>query len=461
MKRGWMDTDSVAFHLVGLFTLGSALILLGVGYTLYHALAMQVEARDRAEIDGKAKVVRHILMGIARPEQLATHAAKIAEIKVGHPHLSLGIRTGGIWLLRPSAVIANRLATSALPAADRIETFRIGDEEWWVRRIAHRWPGISPAEVDVYVAVDITDSQRLLRQHRDVAMLAGLLGVMLSGMVAYLVTRRSLLPLGLLAKQAGQLTADRLGAPLDVAQAPTEVRGLVESLNGMLSRLNSSFRSLEQFSADIAHELRTPLNNLMLQTQVTLSRDRDVQSYVEALHSNLEELERMQRMVTDMLFVARADRGLLTLAQGAVDLRQEAESVVEYFELAASEKAQSIKIHGELTVPGDRLMLRRVLTNLLSNAVRYSPAGAAIQLTLRNDPDRRELTVSNPVGQMVQGDLLHLFARFTRGNPDSQRDTDGVGLGLAIVDSIVRLHKGKVSVKLERGAILFCVHFPH
>lgn len=460
MKRWWIDTDSVAFRLVALFTLGSALIMIGVGYTLYHALTMRVEARDLAEINGKAMVVRHILGGVAQPAQFADHVAKIAEITVGHPHLSMGIRSGGIWLLRPSGEVANRLATSPALPTDRIETFQIGEEQWWIRRIAHRWSDTNPAELEVYVAFDVSDSQRLLKQHRDVAVLAGLLGVILSGILAYLVTRRSLLPLGLLAEQAGQLTADRLGAPLDVAKAPAEVRGLVESLNGMLSRLDDSFRSLEQFSADIAHELRTPLNNLMLQTQVTLSRDRDLSSYVDALHSNLEELERLQRMVTDMLFLARADRGLLTLELVAVDLRQEAMSVVEYFELAASEKAQSISIAGELTVQGDRLMLRRVLTNLLSNAVRYSPEGGEIRLQLHAAPDVRELVISNPVNELTREELPHLFARFARGHAANQRDTDGVGLGLAIVDSITRLHNGKISVLLGQETIAFSVQFP-
>ncbi|WP_269531848.1 heavy metal sensor histidine kinase [Chitinimonas sp. BJYL2] len=454
------DTGSLAFRLVALFSLGSALIMLGVGYTLYHALVMEVEARDLAEINGKTEVVQHILNGIPRADQLASHADQFAEIGVGHPHLSIGIRTGNIWLLRPAAEVANATGRIGDLPADQIKVLNLDGQRWWLRRVHHQWQSPAPADIDVLVAVDVSVSQQLLRQHRNVAMLVGLLGTLLSAALAYGVARRSLLPLGLLATQAGQLTAARLGAPLDIAQAPTEVRGLVASLNGMLTRLHDSFRSLEQFSADIAHELRTPLNNLMVQTQVTLSRPREAEGYVDALHSNLEELERLQRMVTDMLFLARADRGLLSVAPHPVNLRQEIDSVVEYFELAASERQQQITVTGELTVLGDRLMLRRVLTNLLSNAVRYAPAGTGIAVALATPPgEPPSFTISNRVEQLQHSELTHLFARFARGAEACRRDTDGVGLGLAIVDSIMRLHQGSVAVQLAGEDIRFTLHF--
>ncbi|MFC4161378.1 heavy metal sensor histidine kinase [Chitinimonas lacunae] len=451
--------SSLALRLVLSFWAGSALIMAGVGYTLYHALGMQLDGQNLAEINGKTEVVRHQLAGVAVPQRLIDHIGQFREITVGHPHLSIGVRSGPVWLLRPLPELAQAIRSRPPLPALQIVPLQGREARWWVRRIPHTWHGPVAAEIDVYVAVDVTDSQRILHNHRLIAVLVGLLGTLLSGLRAYFVAWRGLAPLQELATKAERLTADRLGAPLDVEHAPGEVRGLVESLNRMLARLHDSFRSLEQFSADIAHELRTPLNNLLLQTQVTLSRPREVEVYREALLSNMEELERMQRMVSDMLFLARADRGMLTLDQQPVDLRAESDSVVEFFELGASEKAQTLTVAGQLAVPGDRLMLRRALTNLLSNAVRYAPAGAEIEVRLGHDSQGPFLSVSNP-GAAIRAEELHqLFARFTRGDNARSRDTDGVGLGLALVDSIMRLHQGTVEVESDGDRITFRLRF--
>lgn len=451
---------SLALRLVSLFSAGSAIIMALVGYTLYHALGMQLDERDTAEINGKTEVVQHQLAAIPRADALAEHVGKLREITVGHPHLSIGLRSGSIWLLPPQPVVRRAIQGAALPPEGRIVTLEESGTRWWVRRITHHWATPQPASLDAFVAVEVTESQRILHSHRLVALLVVVLGTLFSGLLAYFVARRGLAPLHQLAAQAELLTAEQLGAPLDVERAPGEVRGVVESLNRMLARLHESFRSLEQFSADIAHELRTPLNNLMLQTQVTLSRPRDADSYHEALLSNLEELERMQRMVLDMLFLARADRGMLTLQCQALDLRAEADSLAEFFELAASERHQTITVTGAATVWGDRLMVRRALTNLLSNAVRYAPLEAAISITLEASASVASVTVSNPGPPIPPNELQHLVTRFARGDDARSRDTDGVGLGLAIVDSIIRLHQGEMTISSASGQIEVCLRFP-
>ncbi|GAB3253649.1 hypothetical protein GCM10027296_21170 [Chitinimonas naiadis] len=171
----------------------------------------------------------------------------------------------------------------------------------------------------------------------------------------------------------------------------------------------------------------------------------------------------MQRMVSDMLFLARIDHGIQTIAKLPVDLRQEVDSVVEFYELAASEKGQSIAVHGSAStaIQGDLPMIRRAITNLLTNAVRYAPPGSAISIEIAEQGAADQITVCNAGGPIPKEELEQLFRRFARGENATSRDTDGVGLGLAIVDSIVKLHGGSVSVENRGELVCFSLLFPH
>ncbi|MCK6430027.1 MAG: ATP-binding protein, partial [Burkholderiaceae bacterium] len=193
-------------------------------------------------------------------------------------------------------------------------------------------------------------------------------------------------------------------------------------------------------------------------TQVTLSRPRSADEYREALHSNLVELERLQRMVSDMLFLARADKGMIETKFEPVDLAQEAASVAEFFEAAADEKGQRIEVEGGARAACDRSMARRAITNLLSNAVRYAPAGALIRVRARTDAQRAQIIVENPAGSLSQDELQRLFARFARGGRGAA-GTDGAGLGLSIVESIMRLHGGNVTADADGTQVRFTLAF--
>lgn len=449
---------SLAARLVFLFVMGSALIMAGAGYALYHALRMQLESQDLAEVTGKTEVVEHVLRDINSAETLAANLTRIKDISVGHPHLSIGVWSDGRWLISPrdELLLLAGGATEAKAPVPYTEV-QAGDRTWWLHRVHHRWAG---GAFDVILAIETTETHRLLRQHAAVAVAVALMGTIASALLAWLVVRRGLAPLAQVAARAGQVTAQRLGARLDLQDAPEEVHGLADSINRMLQRLEESFQTLEQFSADIAHELRTPLNNLLLQTQVTLSRPRTDTEYQDALHSNLAEIERLQRMISEMLFIARADRGMIDLHKEDIRMELEAASVVDYFEAAAAEKSQKIEIQGAATFKADRLMVRRALTNLLSNAVRYSAPGAKLGIGIRDTADGLQVSVSNPGGAIPKAELDRLFSRFARRDESRGRNVEGAGLGLAIVDSIMNLQGGRVEAKSANGLISFILHFP-
>jgi len=452
---------SLAARLVLLFVLGSSAIMASAGYALYHALRMQLDAQNVAEMTGKTEVVKHILRDITSRQALEANLDRLHDISVGHPHLSIGVLSGRHWLIPPGDEALTVAAQQAefSPQALYVET-RIGARSWWLHRVEHRWGGAEPGRIDVVLFIETTNTNTLLREHAAVAILVVVLGTLASALLAWFVARRGLAPLAQVAARAEEVTAQRLGARLDVKDAPREVHGMADSINRMLERLEQSFHGLEQFSADIAHELRTPINNLLLQTQVTLSRPRPSAEYQETLHSNLTELERLQKMVSEMLFLARADRRMLELATDDIDLAAESASVGEYFEAAMADRSQSLEISGAARMRGDRSMFRRALTNLMSNAVRYSPAGARVRIEIASSDGETTVAVSNPGKDIPSAELKRLFSRFARRDESRTRDTEGAGLGLSIVDSIMQLQGGTLAARSEGGVITFILRFP-
>ncbi|MDU7870929.1 MAG: heavy metal sensor histidine kinase, partial [Pantoea sp.] len=221
-----------------------------------------------------------------------------------------------------------------------------------------------------------------------------------------------------------------------------------------------SFRRLSEFSSDIAHELRTPVSNLMMQTQVALSRDRDAASYREVLFSNLEELSRLARMSSDMLFLAKSENGLMILEKQNVSLHEELEELIDFFEPLAGESHKTLKLKGDALVRGDRLMLRRALSNLITNAIKYSLPGSAISVSAEHNSDRAFVHISNHTEDIAPESLGRLFDRFYRGDASRQHNTDGAGLGLSITRSILLAHEGDLQVAVNDNVITFTAIMP-
>jgi two-component system heavy metal sensor histidine kinase CusS len=193
---------------------------------------------------------------------------------------------------------------------------------------------------------------------------------------------------------------------------------------------------------------------------VALSSARDNNEYKEVLYSSLEEYERMAQMVGDMLYLAQAENGLLTPGRESVDLGDETHGLFDYFEAWAEERGVSLAQTGSATVPGDRLMLRRALSNLLSNAIRHTPPGQTVRVSLAMHGDKAVVAVENPGPEIPAEHLPRLFDRFYRVDPSRQRKGDGAGLGLAIVKSIIDAHGGSIKVASANQATRFQLTLP-
>ena len=342
-------------------------------------------------------------------------------------------------------------------------------EVWQWQHHDHYFRGLSaavtvPADsapLRVILLLDSTPHMHFFSAVQRWFWMALVLSALFSAGLGWLVARRGLLPLRQVTAVAASISAASLQERIPLAAVPLELQQLAASFNAILARLDDAFMRLSNFSADIAHELRTPLSNLMTQTEVVLAQPRDSEAYQETLYANLDDCKRMARMIDDMLFLAKADNGLIVPEQQPVALDVEVEKLFEYYRLLADERGIRLQLHGHAVVRGDVLMLHRALSNLLSNALRYTPAGASIQVELEQNANGSALRLSNP-GPTIAGEHLErLFDRFYRADPARREGSPhNAGLGLAITRSIIHAHQGQIHCTSVAGKTTFCVQFP-
>lgn len=250
-----------------------------------------------------------------------------------------------------------------------------------------------------------------------------------------------------------KISSSKLDLRLNPADVPIELEELVASFNDMLARIEDGFVRLANFSADIAHELRTPVTNLTTQTEVALGQPRSAGEYREVLYSNLEELGRMSRMISDMLFLAQTenDRGNLRLTD--VDLGELVKGVFEYFEAWAEDRRVSLQLLGTAgPVRADREMLLRALSNLVSNAIRHTPLDAAVTVKLVQDMSITTVTIENPGADSRRGSAAVVQPFLSRRSFAAAQGCGGrAGAGHRQVDrrSTRRLRTGPLGRQLD------------
>lgn len=268
-------------------------------------------------------------------------------------------------------------------------------------------------------------------------------------------------PLRQVSDNIRDITSDNFDIRLDPLQVPIELEQLIISFNSMMTRMEDVFIRQANFSADIAHEIRTPITNLVTQTEIALSHSRTGPELEEILYSSLEEYHRLAKMVSGMLFLARADNNQLFLEHTSLDLDNEIYRVFEFFEALAEERKVSLIQRGTAgPVDADAVMVRQMISNLLSNALRYTPRGEAVTVRVCDRDQWTEIVVENPGKPIECHDLSRLFDRFYRADPARQRQGEGSGIGLSIVKSIVAVHNGQVYAESDIHSTRFTVLLP-
>jgi two-component system heavy metal sensor histidine kinase CusS len=303
----------------------------------------------------------------------------------------------------------------------------------------------------IQVAQDRTSDEQFASQFAFVLGVALGLGIIASAIIGIAVTKRGLLPLKQLTESLGRIDPSHLDERVSKASWPRELQPVAAAFDHMLARLENSFTRLSQFSADLAHELRTPISNIRGEAEVNLTRPRTLEEYRDVIESIAAECERLSSIVDNLLFLARAE-GIDRHIDGKVFAARPAiEKIAAYYRTAAEERGISIVNQGDDELYADALLFDRALSNLLDNALRFTPDGGKIIIATRATTDRTELTVADTGAGIPPQDLPHVCDRFYRA--DSSRSSQGAGLGLALVKSIAELHGGSVAIasELNRG----------
>ena len=242
---------------------------------------------------------------------------------------------------------------------------------------------------------------------------------------------------------------------------PAEVAVLAEEFDDMRERLRGSFDRLAQFSADVAHEFRTPLNNLMGATSLALSRPRAAEDYRAALEDNLEQFDRLRRMVESLLFIARADSAEAVIDKRPCDAAAIVAEVCDFFSALAEERGIALACTGQATVEADEVLVRLAFTNLISNALRHTSRGGRVEIAIEPGAEGCDVTVTDTGTGIAPAHHDRLFDRFYRVDAARADSESGSGLGLAIVKTVMTLHGGSIAVKSEPAAgTAFTLHFP-
>lgn len=458
---------SLTVRLALLFALATLLTFTMVGSYLYYSLARQLEHHDDQELMGKITLMRHLAAKARSVQAIRDDPHSFMDATLGHDDLLLILRSADGAPLLDTLPEAGSLPALPMTAAgqepDEKARRNLRTSAGLPVRATALWANIDSTgeRVQIIVAHNTSDSIAMLASYRQQILGAALSGAILAALLGYVLVRRGLRPARLIAQQAHSITAQRLDRGLDVASAPYELQQLVVAFNGMLDRLHDSFQRLSQFSADLAHDLRTPINNLMVQTQVALAQPRLPEEYQGLLVSNVEEYERLARMLDNMLFLARADHAHVAVAFGELDCRLELQRIADYFEGVAEDSGVRLEIVASGSIRADAMLLRRAISNLVANAIRYTAAGQTIVLGAVQTEQATVIRVSNPGPQIADSAIPRLFDRFYRADPARSDSASSAGLGLAIVQSIMKLHGGRVELSRSAGQMtVFTLYFP-
>ncbi len=454
---------SLTARLTALYTLVAAIVLVGLGILVVFATSRHFVELDRDYLHDKIGLIQKI---VRESPSSGLQSTKLDELLGSHHGLFIVLRQGDRLVYGADGMVF----PSSLPSADSQDApidWTEGDRT--MRGMKATLEGLnmsgrsdSTLALQLLIATDTAHHTHFMRALCQTLALYLLGAILISGLLGWWAARSGLAPLRIMKERAMMVTAQKLDQRMPIEAVPVEFADLAQSLNTMLGRLQADFARLQELSSDLAHELRTPINNLLTQTQVSLAQRRDADVYQDILASNAEEFQRLARMVSDMLFLAKTEHGIELPHRETVSLLDEVHNLFDFYEALAEENQIKLVATGDAHIVCDRLMVRRAISNLLSNAIRYSSKQESVKVLISQFPGEVRLSVQNAGSAIDANDLPRLFDRFYRVEKSrSHDDSEGTGLGLSITKAIMNAHGGSASVKSAGRVTTFCLSFPY
>ncbi|WP_338758991.1 heavy metal sensor histidine kinase [Massilia sp. METH4] len=453
---------SLAARVTAMFVLIVALAASGLGTYLYAHFVSEIERRDDTALLGK---LRQIQLLLGRPGA--------AELLRSQPDLFRDTMSGQenslVRFLAPDGTVLADINASGerypVPPSAGPSPGRAAIAGWTGSRgdrgrVVAGSARLDGSPVTVVVARLYAERAAMFAAYRRHIAWAVALSALAAAVCSALMLHRGLRSLRTVASHAALVRPGTLAQRLDAGDAPSELLPLIDALNAMLERLQAGYERLSGFSADLAHEFRTPVANLLGQSQVMLAQPRGADEYEALLASNIEELERLARMIESMLFLARAEQDEVLPARQELDAPAELAKIADFYEGMAEERSLRLACTGGGTVLADPLLLRRALANLVSNAMRHADEGSIVTLHAQASAGATVLSVENTGAPIAPEHLPHLFERFYRADTARGNADGSTGLGLAIVRAIMDVHGGSAGVEVAGACIRFTLAFP-
>jgi two-component system heavy metal sensor histidine kinase CusS len=444
------EARSIASQLVWLFTLAATLLLsCGLG-VFYWMVVRHAFAEDNAVLTDKTTALSTDL----KEGGLKNFGQELNAYRAGkHPAYWIRVldsegrtlaETSGMDRLVPSPLFPPPQRSASLIGAPK--DYRTGARLFSLVAIDAQSAGRA---YTIQVAQDRSSDKQLERRFGVLLMVVLAGSILASALIAITVTKRGLRPLGEMTHSLERIDPTHLTERVAPGGWPRELQPLAIAFGDMLARLGDSFTRLSQFSADLAHELRTPIANILGEAQVALTRDRTTDEYREVIESTVAECERLSGIVDNLLFVARVDAAREPIERKLFDGRKAVEKIATFYRTIAEDQHVTIHCMGEGEIYADPVLFERAVSNLVDNALRFVPDRGEIKISIAVHAEHSEVVVSDNGCGIAPEHLPRVFDRFYRA--DSSRSSDGAGLGLALVKSIVDLHGGSVRIDSQVG----------
>ena len=315
----------------------------------------------------------------------------------------------------------------------------------------------------VQVATPLQPMEKAIENFRGHLIAAVFLAFVFGSIGGWFLSRKYLRPIDNITETTKRITANNLSERLPLQGSDDDLDRLAMTVNQMFERLEESFQTLSRFTADAAHELRTPIAALKGETEVLLSRTRSLEDYQEALTYNLERLDFLTKLVNDLLVLSQADEGKASFKIESLNFFELLKELYEAFNIVAGQKKISFTFSAaeEVLINGDRIKLKQLFSNLIDNAIKYTPDRGSISLIMQPGKDQVTVILKDTGIGIPSDDLPHIFDRFYRVDTSRSRLSGGIGLGLSICQWIVKAHQGTIEIKsMPQKGTTFTVTLP-